>query len=164
MPDKNKQDQESSGEELESSRVTELEGLIAEKDEALAARDLRIRELEQAVAERDDQMAVLKQSVTELEQKLGEAGERLAQAVLNYRALAAKSSPGVPEEAIVGESIEEVDASLAGAQALVDRVRQELEAEIAAARIPAGAPQRRPADLSGLSPRDKIQYAIGERR
>lgn len=37
MPDKNKQDQESSGEELESSRVTELEGLIAEKDEALAA-------------------------------------------------------------------------------------------------------------------------------
>jgi uncharacterized coiled-coil protein SlyX len=160
----NKQDQEPSGEELESSRATELEGLIAEKDEALAARDLRISELERAVAERDDQIAVLRQSVTELEPKLGEAGERLAQAVSSYRALAVKSSPGVPKEAIVGDSIEEIDASLAGVQALVDRVRQELEAEIATARIPAGAPQRTPADLSGLSPRDKIQYAIGERR
>ncbi len=161
MPD-NKQNQEPSGEEL--SGVTELEGLIAEKDEALAARDLRISELEQAVASRDNQIDALKQSVLELEQRLGEAEERLAQAVSSYRALAVKSNPGVPEEAIVGDSIEEIDASLAGAQALIDRLRQELEAEIAAARIPAGAPQRTPADLSALSPRDKIQYAIGERR
>jgi uncharacterized coiled-coil protein SlyX len=138
-------------------RVTELEGLIAEKDQALAARDLRITELEQAIAERDNQIAALKQSVTEM-------GEKLAQAVASYRALAVRSNPGLPEEAIVGESIEEIDTSLAGAQALVDRVRQELEAEIAAARIPAGAPQRKPLDLSALSPKEKIQYAIGERR
>lgn len=155
MPDK-KQDQNPGGEELE--------GLIAEKDEALASKNARISELEQALAGKDEQITALTQSAAELEQKLAEQEESLAQAISSYRALAVKYNPGVPEEQVTGDSIEEIDASLASAQALINRVRQELEAEIAAARIPAGAPQRTPADLSALSPRDKIQYAIGERR
>jgi len=84
--------------------------------------------------------------------------------VSSYRALAIKSNPGVPEELIAGDSVEEIDHSLVGAQALIDRVRQRLETEIAGARIPAGAPLRTPVDLSALSPQEKIQYAIGERR
>ncbi len=132
--------------------------------EELAEKNARISELEQALASRDNQIADLKQSLAELEQRLTEADDRLAQAVSSYRALAVRANPGVPEEAITGESIEEIDASLASAQALIERVRQELEAEIARGRIPAGAPQRTPADLSALSPRDKIQQAIGERR
>ncbi len=155
MPDK-KQDQNPGGEELE--------GLIAEKDEALASKNARITELEQALAGKDEQITALTQSAAELEQKLAEQEESLAQAISSYRALAVKYNPGVPEEQVTGDSIEEIDASLASAQALINRVRQELEAEIAAARIPAGAPQRTPADLSALSPRDKIQYATGERR
>lgn len=155
MPD-NKQDQEPNGEELEAR--------LAEKENELAEKNSRIAELEQAVASRDDQIAALKQSVLELEQKLTETEESLSQAISSYRALVIKTNPGVPEEQIVGDSIEEIEASLASAQALIDRVRQELEAEIAAAKIPAGAPLRTPADLSALSPRDKIQYAIGERR
>lgn len=155
MPD-NKQDQNPGGEELE--------GLIAEKDEGLATRDQRISELEQAIASKDEQIAALTQSAAELEQKLTELEEGLAQAISSYRALAVKYNPSVPEEQVTGDSIEEIDRSLASAQALINRVRQELEAEMAAARIPAGAPQRTPADLSALSPRDKIQYAIGERR
>jgi multidrug resistance efflux pump len=150
MPD-NKQEANPNGEE--HSRVAELEGLITERDEALAAKEQRIAELEQALAEKD-----------ELEQKLAGLEESLAQAISSYRALIVKYNPGVAEEQLTGDSIEEIDASLASAQALINRVRQELEAEIAAARIPAGAPQRTPADLSTLSPRDKIQYAIGERR
>ena len=155
MPD-NKQDQNPGGEEMK--------GLIAEKDEALAAKDLRIAELEQALAGKDEQIAALTQSAAELEQSLAEREESLAQALSSYRALAVKYNPSLPEEQVAGDSIEEIAASLASAQALINRVRQELEAEMAAARIPAGAPQRTPADLSGLSPRDKIQYAIGERR
>lgn len=150
MPD-NKQEPNSGGEELE--------GLIAEKD-----KDQRIAELEQALAGKDTQITALTQSAAELEQRLAELEESLAQAISSYRALAVKYNPSVPEERVTGASIEEVDASLASAQALINRVRQELEAEMAAARIPAGAPQRMSADLSALSPRDKIQYAIGERR
>ena len=155
MPD-NKQDQSPDGEELD--------GMIAEKDEALAAKNARIAELEQALAGKDEQISALTQSAAELEQRLAELEENLAQAISSYRALALKYNPSLPEEQIAGDSIEEIDASLASAKALINRVRQELEAEIAATRIPAGAPQRTPADLSALSPRDKIQYAIGERR
>lgn len=164
MPENNNQNQEPTGEELESSKVAQLEALLAEKEEELSARDLRISELEQAIAERDNQIAALKQSLAELEPRLTDLEESLAQAVSSYRALVIKSNPGLPEESIAGDSIEEIDDSLTNAQAFIDKVRQELEAEIAATKIPAGAPQRTPVDLSALSPREKIQYAIGERR
>jgi uncharacterized coiled-coil protein SlyX len=141
----------------------ELEGSV-EKDEQLAVKEQRIAELEQALADKDEQIAALAQSAAELEQRLNEREESLAQAIASYRALVVRYNPSLPEEQIAGDSIEEIDRSLASAQALIKRVRQELEAEMAVARIPAGAPQRTPADLSALSPRDKIQYAIGERR
>ena len=155
MPN-DKQNQNPNGEELE--------GLIAEKDEELAAKDSRISELEQAIADRDNQIAALKQSLAELDQRLTDLDNSLSQAVSSYRALVVKSSPGVPEELITGDSIEAIDRSVEDAQTLIDKVRKELEAEIAGARVPAGAPQRTPLDLSALSPREKIQYAIGERR
>ena len=162
MPDDNNQNP--NGEELDSSRVAELEALIAEKDEALTAKDSRISELEQAIAERDNQVTALKQSLAELEPRLTELDDSLSQAISSYRALVVKLNPGVPEELITGDSIEAIDKSVEAAQTLVDKVRQELEAEIAGARVPAGAPQRAPLDLSALSPREKIHYAIGERR
>ncbi len=164
MPNNNEQNQNPNGEELESSRVVELEGLIAEKDEGLASKDLHISELEQAIADRDSQIAALKQSLAELDQRLTDLDNSRAQAVSSYRALVVESNPGMPEELIAGDSIEAIDRSVADAQTLVDKVRKELEAEIAGARVPAGAPQRTPLDLSALSPREKIQYAIGERR
>jgi len=159
LPNYSNQDQEPAGEEREiaAARVAELEQLVAGKERELAAKDLRLAELEQAVASRDNELAALKQSRAELE-------TRLSQAVASYRALVIKSNPALPEELVTGESIEEIDTSLASAQVLIDRVRQELGAEIAAAKIPAGAPLRTPLDFSALSPKEKIQYAIGERR
>jgi len=159
LPNKNNEDQNAAGEELEGSaaRIAELEQLIASKERELALKDSRISELEQAVADRDNQIAALTQSLAELE-------GGLSQAVEAYRALVVKANPAVPEELISGDTIEEIDDSLASARVLVDRVRQELEVEIAAAKIPAGAPLRTPLDFSALSPKEKIQYAIGERR
>ena len=164
MPENNNQNQEPTGEEPESSRVAQLEALLAEKDEELAEKSSRISELEQAIASRDNQITDLKQSLAELEPRLTDLEDSLAKAVSSYRALVIKSNPGLPEELIAGDSIEEIDDSLANAQALIDRVRERLEAEIAGTRIPAGAPLRTPVDLSALSPKEKIQYAIGERR
>ena len=60
-----------------------------------------------------------------------------------------------------GDTIEEVNESLKNALALVERVRQEMEAEASRTKVPAGAPQRAPLDLSELSPREKIKYAMG---
>jgi chromosome segregation ATPase len=164
LPENNKKDQEPTGEELESSRVTELEEIIAAKERELTEKSSRISELEPAIATRDDQIAALTQSLAELELKLTELNNRLSQAVSGYRALVIKSNPGVPEELITGDSIEAIDKSLEDAQSLINKVRKELDAEIAGARVPAGAPLRTPIDLSALSPKEKIQYAIGERR
>jgi hypothetical protein len=62
---------------------------------------------------------------------------------------------------ITGGTIEEINKTLQGARALMERVRREIEAEAARTRIPAGAPARTPPDMSALTAREKIQYALG---
>jgi len=70
----------------------------------------------------------------------------------------------VPAELLTGDTIEAINESLKSALALIDRVKQEIEAEASRTKVPTGAPQRAPLDLSVLSPREKIQYAIGGKR
>ncbi len=130
----------------------------------LASKDAVIARLEQVVADRDTEIAALKLAVSDAEKRLDDLGNALAQAVASYKALVIKSNPGVLPELITGNTVDEVDESLKNAQLIIDRVRQEMEAEASKIRVPAGAPQRLPFDLSGLSPREKIQYAIGGKK
>ena len=145
----------------------ELEGLKQE-NEALArelkSRGAIITRLEQALASKDSEIIALKQAVDEADRKLTELNDALAQAVASYKALVVESSPGVLAELITGDTIDEVNESLENAKVLIDRVKQEMEAEASKTKVPAGAPQRAPLDLSALSPREKIQYAIGGNR
>jgi uncharacterized coiled-coil protein SlyX len=145
----------------------ELEGLRRE-NEALArelkARDAAITRLEQALAGKDSELATLKQTLAEARQALDEMAKVFAGAVTAYKELVVQANPGVLPELITGDTIEAVNESLKNARALIERVRQEMEAEAARARIPAGSPQRAQLDLSTLSPREKIQYAIGGAR
>lgn len=137
--DELRQEQNGQGEEpgqSEASGTAELDSLVAQKEEELAKANARIAELEQAVAE----------------------------AVASYRAMVVQANPEVLEELITGDTIEAINNSLNKAKALISRVRQRLESEISTAKVPAGAPQRTPPDLSALSPREKIQYAIGGKR
>ena len=141
----NGQNQIDSGEELEPvrARVLELEGLVAQRDEEVAQANARVSELEQAVDGLDS---------------------KLAEAVSSYRSLAVETNPTVLGELITGDTVEDINASLEKAKTLVSRVKEGLEAEIASARVPAGAPERAPINLEALSPREKIEYAIGGRR
>jgi septal ring factor EnvC (AmiA/AmiB activator) len=147
---------EAAGDENEVLRQ-ENESLMRE----LKSRDATIISLEQALAGKDAEIAALKQTLSEAERKLTGLEEALAQAVASYKALIVQDNPGVLAELIAGNTVEEVNESLKNAQTLVERVRQEMEEEVSRARIPAGAPQRVPPDLSALSPREKIRYAIG---
>ena len=131
-------------------RITELEGLVAQKDEELTKANARITELEQAVAGSDEKLTTIKNSLTE--------------AVASYKATVVQANPEVLEELITGDTIQSINESLKKAKTLISRVRQGLEVEISGAKIPAGAPQRTPPDLSALSPREKIQYAIGGKK
>ena len=161
MPDDKEQNPQESTieEELERTRarLAELENLLTRRDEELAAKASRISELEQTIV-------ALEKSVSDLEQRLTDLNNALTQAISSYRTLAIKSKAGIPEELISGDTIEAIDESLANAQTVIEKVKQELETEIAAAKVPAGAPQRTPLDFSALSSREKIQYAIGGKK
>ena len=142
--------------ELESVRQ-QKEALARE----LGARAATISELQETLTAREAEIAGLKQTITESEGKLGEISGYLSEAVASYRELVVTAHPEIPSELITGDSVESVDGSLRNAKALVDKVKQGIEAETARTRVPAGAPPRAPLDLSVLSPREKIQYAIG---
>ena len=151
---------------LEALRA-ELESLKQEKETLngeLKAKETTIGELEEALASRDTEIAGLKQTITEAEEKLTQINDSLSQAVASYRELVVAAHPEIPPELITGDSVESIDESLRNAQALVDKVKQGIEAEASKTRVPAGAPQRTPLDLSVLSPREKIEYAIGGKR
>ena len=147
------------GEELDSLKA-EKATLVSE----LETKNTRITELEMVDSEKDSEIATLKQTVVDDNQKLEALNEDLSQAVASYKTLVVKANPGVIEELITGNTITEVSQSLENARNLISKVRGGIEQEIASGRVPAGAPQRTAPDLSALSPREKIQYAIGGKR
>jgi chromosome segregation ATPase len=152
--------------ELEALRE-ERESLKREKevlDGQLGASERTVSELREALAARDSEITALKQTIAETEGKLSQINEALSQAVASYQEMVTAAHPEIPPELIAGDSVETVDESLQSARTLVDRVKQGIEEETSKTRVPAGAPQRAPLDLSVLSPREKIQYAIEGKR
>ncbi len=150
----------------EAPAMPGLDVLRAENEDLarrLADRDSAVANLEATLAERDGELAALRESLGTLQAESAGRAEALAQAVVAYRDLAVRSAPGLPPDLVAGDSIASVDESLERARTIVARVRQEMEAETARARVPAGAPQRAGPDVAGLSPREKIHYAVSSR-
>ena len=149
-------------EEVENA-VSESEGLKLENEtlkRELKSRADAIDGLEKTLADRDTEIATIKQVAEDFKQKLDELGKALPLAVAAYRELVAQANPGLVAEMIKGETIEAINESVKNARSLVDRVKQEVGAENARVRVPAGAPQRTLPDLSALSAREKIKYAM----
>ena len=152
--------------ELETTR-NELEKSKREKEilaEELESKEAVIAGLEQTVASKNSEITILEQAITESNQKLAAINETLTQALASYKSLIVETSPEIPSELITGDTIEAINESLENARSLVDRVKKGIEEEISRIKVPAGAPQRAPLDLSVLSPREKIQYAIGGKK
>ncbi len=144
--------------------VAELESLANQDGSELTKANARLIQFEQVIANKDSEIATLKQAKGELEERLKTISNSLAEAVASYRAEVVKANPEVIEELIGGDTIEALNESLKKAKTLVSKVKQGLEAEISLAKVPAGAPERTLPDISALSPREKIQYAIGKMR
>ncbi|MFH1640081.1 MAG: hypothetical protein ABIB93_07240 [Chloroflexota bacterium] len=142
-------------------RIRKLEGLLAEKERALAEVKASLTEMKENQAALDGALTELRGENTALAEKLNVTDASLKNAVANYRVLLVKANPGVFGELVCGDSVASVNDSMERAKALVSRVRQELETEAIASRVPSGAPARTLPNLSSLSPREKISYAIG---
>ena len=129
-----------------------------------AALKSRVTGLEKTLSDRDMELTTVKKSVGELQEKLANTGAVLTEAVAGYRTLVLQTNPGVAEELIGSESISVINESLAKAKSLIGKVRQSVEKDIARTRVPIGSPGRQTPDLSALSPREKIHYAIGGKK
>jgi chromosome segregation ATPase len=143
-----------------------LEAIRAELEEEKEAKAAA----EAAMAEKDARIAELEASLSEAKSRLdrGEAAaaelvqvkEANSQAVAKYLGAVRLANPAIPQDVIAGDTIEDIDASLAKATTIAGSVRASLEAQAKETRVPAGAPPRGEISLEGLTPREKIAAGI----
>ncbi len=162
-------------EELERLR----EAVGEEHGEALAELEAAVRAHLAATEERDERLRTLEETRRRLETTEAELRDRdgmlgaraseiaglkqsLATTLESYRK-AVQRQVSSAAELIVGSSVEEIDASLERARAVVAKVEAEVRERLATGRIPAGAPERTGPDVSALSPAEKIRYGLGAR-
>jgi|GEM_PF-3259403 len=120
--------------------------------------------LEQGLAEKDSEIDSLKQALDEAERKVEELNQAVSRAVAAYKETVVQANPGLLPEMITGDTIDEVDESVKKARAIMEKIRQEMETEASRTRVPSGSPPRSQPDLSGLTAREKIQYAMRDSR
>jgi len=134
--------------ETAEQSIVELKTLLETERRARAAAEAEVAKRETVI--------------TEINTAAGAAKQSLAEALAAYKALVVRSNPVVFAELVSGDSFEAINNSLESAKALISKVRQSVEAEIAAGKVPAGAPARTVPGLENLSSREKIQYAISK--
>ncbi|MEE9199236.1 MAG: hypothetical protein V3U26_05510 [Dehalococcoidia bacterium] len=158
-PDQSEVDQEGQGspEEMGSQHADEEDSAPDGGGEAASTSSGqaqgRVQELEEQVGRLTSRLEVQEREQAVLQEQLTSAAAR-------YRAALLAGAPEVPEELVQGRTVEELDASLASARRIVEKVAQRLEAQVASERVPTGAPPRKAPDLSALSPREKILHAL----
>ena len=135
-------------------------------EETMAESTVQGNEATEAAAAPDEtqtELAELRSALEQRDLEIESLQSRLASATARYREALLAAAPDIPEELVVGESPEEVDASLAGARQMVERVRGRIESHIADERVPSGAPVRGAQEFSDMSSREKIAYALTQR-
>jgi chromosome segregation ATPase len=125
---------------------------------------------EASLAEKDDRIASLESSLSEAKQgseavaaELARVKEANIQAVSKYLDVVRSANPTIPQDIIAGDTIEDIDASLAKAITIAESVKSSLEAQAKETKVPAGAPTRTEISVEGLTPREKIAAGIQQK-
>lgn len=125
-----------------SARLTELESFLSERDK-------EITELKNNLAKITSAAEASESAVKEKEAAISRTFTALRTAIL-------ESHPDIPEEMVTGQTVEELQASLGKAAALVAKIKS----QVTAIPGPAGAPARSGPDVSAMSSREKIVHAL----
>ena len=159
-------------EDLEAIRaeLEEEKKAKAAAEASLAEKDTRIAELQAEGEALRAEQSNLQASLSEATQgseavaaELASVKETRAQAVSKYLDAVRLANPAIPRDIIAGDTIEDIDASLAKATTIAESVRANLEAQAKETRVPAGAPPRGGISLEGLTPREKIAAGIQQK-
>ena len=150
----------------EDYAVLKLE-LEAEKERAAGLVEQATMELQGKVTILETEVVTKTQDIEALKGQLAEASTNFegakaayAYAVEDFKKLASASNPLIPPEVIFGTTVEEVKVSLNRANKLVANVQESLSKQVAAASVPAGAPQRTGPDVEGMSTKEKINLGL----
>jgi len=166
MENENKESQETQETTNEVSTTEDLEAIKAQLEEekkAKAAAEASLAEKDTRIAALETELSEAKQTVESLRAEGVAVSEAREQAVAKYLDAVRLANPTIPQDIIAGETIEDIDASLAKATTIVESVRANLEARAKEAKVPAGAPPRTEISVEGLSPREKIAAGIHQK-
>jgi uncharacterized protein (DUF3084 family) len=162
----NLENSEASQKTNEVSTVEDLEAIKAQLEEEKTAKATA----EAALAEKDTRIAALETELSEAKQgseaitvELASAKEAHSQAISKYLDAVRLANPAIPQDIITGDTIEDIDASLAKATTIAESVKANLEAQAKETRVPAGAPPRGEISLEGLTPREKIAAGLNQK-
>ena len=141
--------------ELERLQVTaaDREARAAHVESAQALLQEELAQARSEAEARDQELTGLREQAEALQERVRSSAQR-------YRELALEHSPELPQELVVGETVEDVDQALQRARETVSKVRGHLESQAQAGRVPVGAPPRSAPDLSALSAEEKIRFGL----
>ena len=169
-PEETKETPENPGETQEPndgvSTPEDLEAIKAELDEekkAKAAAEASLAEKDALIADLQSQLSEAKNGFESTTVELTQLKDAHSKAVSKYLGAVRLANPTIPQDIIAGETIKEIDASLAKATTIAESVKASLEAQAKETRVPAGAPPRGEISLEGLSPREKIAAGIQQK-
>lgn len=136
-----------------------------ELDEQALAELAALAEAEATAAEAEQ--AAQAEELAAAQRELAAQRAETRSALARYREAVLAAEPELPPELVVGETLEEVEASLAAARRTVAQVRERIDAERASSAgldrgFPVGAPARGGARGTGMTPAEKIAYGLGQ--
>jgi len=144
----------------------DLQIIRAELDEekkAKAAIEAVLTDKGKRITELEASLNVVSQASEAAAAELGHTKEAYTKAVGKYLDAVKAANPTIPGDIIAGQTIEDIDASVAKALSIATAVKATLEAQAKETRVPAGAPTRGGISLEGLSPREKIAAGIQQK-
>ena len=154
-------------ERLEESRarIEALEASTADAEARASSTAAELAESRERLSAREAELAALEGEAAEVRSQLEAARAQVRETAVRYRAARLASAPTVPAELVPeSEDVEEIERGFEAALRVVgqvrERVQEETESLVPAARVPAGAPARRRADLSALSASEKIRVGL----
>ena len=149
-------------EELAEARaeLERLEVTAADREARAAHVESKQAELQEELAQAHSEAEARDQELTGLREQAEALQEGVRSSAQRYRELALEHSPELPQELVVGETVEDVDQALQRARETVSKVRGHLESQAQAGRVPVGAPPRSAPDLSALSAEEKIRFGL----
>jgi len=152
-------------------QAADAEARAASREERLAQAQAEVEALRGRVSDLEGELQARQADLADQQRRLVELGEeaeglrqQLRQAALRYREARLTTHPEVPADMVNGEAIEEIDQQVEAALKLVSLVKDRLQAESQAVRVPIGSPPRRAPDLSALPAAEKIRLGLSDRR